>query len=214
VLERARLYARSAQLAKIEERNRLAREIHDTLAQGLAAISLQLESADALIDASPTRAKDNLRKALDLARLNLEEARRSVLDLRAAPLLERSLPDALRALAETLAREDGVSIDVQVQGAVEELPGRIEAGVYRIAQEALNNAARHSGAKRVAVSLSRSDDRLRLTVEDDGQGFEPGAATTGFGLIGMRERARLLGGTLEVDSLPNRGTRILLDIPV
>ncbi|HKZ83408.1 MAG TPA: GAF domain-containing sensor histidine kinase [Anaerolineae bacterium] len=213
-IERARLYARSAQLAKIEERNRLAREIHDTLAQGLAAISLQLESADALIDASPTRAKDNLRKALDLARLNLEEARRSVLDLRAAPLLERSLPDALRALAETLAREDGVSIDVQVQGAVEELPGRIEAGVYRIAQEALNNAARHSGAERLVVSLSRSDDRLRLTVEDDGQGFEPGAATTGFGLIGMRERARLLGGTLEVDSLPNRGTRILLDIPV
>jgi len=212
--QRARLYARSAQLAKIEERNRLAREIHDTLAQGLAAISLQLESADALIDASPARAKDKLRKALELARLNLEEARRSVLDLRAAPLLERSLPDALRALAKTFAREGGVSIDVQVQGMVEELPGRIEAGVYRIAQEALNNAARHSGAERLVVSLSRSDDRLRLTVEDDGQGFEPGAATTGFGLIGMRERARLLGGTLEVDSLPNRGTRILLDIPV
>jgi two-component system NarL family sensor kinase len=146
-IERARLYARSAQLAKIEERNRLAREIHDTLAQGLAAISLQLESADALIDASPARAKDNLRKALELARLNLEEARRSVLDLRAAPLLERSLPDALRALAETFARQRGLSIDVQVQGALDELPGRIEAGVYRIAQEALNNAARHSSAK-------------------------------------------------------------------
>ncbi len=212
-VERARLYARTAQLAKLEERNRLAREIHDTLAQGLAAISLQLESADALIDGSPARAKDKLRKALDLARLNLDEARRSVLDLRAAPLLDRSLPDAIRALADHVERERGLAVDVHVRGDLDRLPGRIEAGAFRIVQEALNNVARHAGAQRAVVDLNRAEDRLRVAIEDDGCGFDPQAATRGFGLIGMRERARLLGGTLEIDSAPGRWTRIVLDVP-
>ncbi|HEY4691298.1 MAG TPA: GAF domain-containing sensor histidine kinase [Anaerolineae bacterium] len=212
-VERARLYARSAQAAKVEERNRLAREIHDTLAQGLTAISLQLESADALIDESPARAKDKVRKALDLARLNLEEARRSVLDLRAAPLLDRSLPEAIRALVDQIARERGLPIDVRVDGGLERLPGRIEAGVYRIVQEALNNAARHSGARRAAVDLVDTGAGLRVSIADDGRGFDPGATTRGFGLTGMRERAHLLGGTLDIDSAPGRGTRIVLVVP-
>jgi two-component system NarL family sensor kinase len=213
-VERARLYARNAQIAKIEERNRLAREIHDTLAQGLAAISLQLESADALIDESPLRAKDNVRKALELARLNLEEARRSVLDLRAAPLLDRSLPEAIRALAARAADEHALAVDVRVQGDVDRLPGRVEAGVYRVVQEALHNATRHAAARRVAIVVHRPERALRVSVEDDGRGFDPQSVTGGFGLIGMRERARLLGGTLVVESGPGRGTRIVLEVPL
>ena len=213
-VERSRLYARSARLAKIEERNRLAREIHDTLAQGLTAISLQLESADALIDDSPARAKESLRKALDLARTNLEEARRSVLDLRAAPLLDRSLPDALRALAERIARDHGLPIAVRAQGDVDRLPARVEAGVYRIAQEALNNVVRHAAARQVVVEVSRADGRFRIMIQDDGRGFDPQAASGGFGLVGMRERAHLLGGGLEVESAPGRGTRVILEVPV
>ncbi|MGH2593704.1 MAG: histidine kinase [Anaerolineae bacterium] len=213
-VERSRLYARSARLAKIEERNRLAREIHDTLAQGLTAISLQLESADALIDDSPARAKESLRKALDLARTNLEEARRSVLDLRAAPLLDRSLPDAIRALAERVERDHGLSIEVRAQGDVDRLPARLEAGAYRIVQEALHNVVRHAAARQVLVDVSRAEGRVRVLIQDDGRGFDPPAASQGFGLIGMRERARLLGGVLEVDSAPGRGTRIALEVPV
>ncbi len=213
-VERSRLYARSAQLAKTEERNRLAREIHDTLAQGLTAIALQLESADALIDASPARAKDSLRKALDLARTNLEEARRSVLDLRAAPLLDRSLPDALHALAERVARDHGLSIEVHAQGDVERLPARLEAGAYRIAQEALNNAVRHAAARQVVVEIHRATGRVLVVVEDDGRGFDPQTVSRGFGLVGMRERAHLLGGVLEIDSAPGRGTRITLEVSV
>ncbi|MGH8310768.1 MAG: sensor histidine kinase, partial [Steroidobacteraceae bacterium] len=212
-IENARLYEQSQQLAVTEERNRLAREIHDTLAQGLTAISLQLESADALIDDSPARAKESLRKALDLARTNLEEARRSVLDLRAAPLLDRSLPEAIRVLAQRVERDHGLSIELSVQGDVDRLPARLEAGAYRSVQEALHNVVRHAAARQVVVDVSRADDRMRVSIEDDGRGFDPQAASQGFGLIGMRERAHLLGGDLEVDSLPGRGTRVILEVP-
>ncbi|MGH2668284.1 MAG: response regulator, partial [bacterium] len=213
-IENARLYQRSRELAVTEERNRLAREIHDTLAQGLTAISLQLESADALIDDSPARAKESLRKALDLTRVNLEEARRSVLDLRAAPLLDRSLPEAIRVLAERVERDHGLSIEVRAQGDVDRLPARLEAGAYRIVQEALHNVVRHAAARQVLVDVSRAEGRVRVLIQDDGRGFDPPAASQGFGLIGMRERARLLGGVLEVDSAPGRGTRIALEVPV
>jgi two-component system NarL family sensor kinase len=212
-VERSRLYARSAQLAKIEERNRLAREIHDTLVQGLTAISLQLESADALIDTSAERAKEKIHTALDLTRVNLEEARHSVLDLRAAPLLDRSLPDAIRALAERVAYDHDLKIEVRMLGRLNPLPARIETGVYRIAQEALNNAARHAVARRILVEIDASAAGVRLAIQDDGRGFDPRAASRGFGLIGMRERAYLLGGALEVDSAPGRGTRIGLRVP-
>src|SRR5919206_3178340 len=136
-VERARLFARSAQLGAVEERNRLAREIHDTIAQGLTATALQLESADALLDAGSNteRAREPLRRALSLTQSNLEEARRSVLDLRATPLEGRSLSEALKALVDRWEAEQGVSVRYKAINGSYPLPPNVEVGLYRICQE-------------------------------------------------------------------------------
>jgi two-component system NarL family sensor kinase len=214
-IERARLFADSVRLGAAEERNRLAREIHDTLAQGLAAIALRLETADALLEAaaSPDQVGKVVRQALGLARANLEEARRSVLDLRAAPLEGRSLADALAALAAEWTTEH--RLPVRFEGSSGGLPARVEVGLYRIAQEALNNVLRHAGAGRAIVRLESSLERVRLTVEDDGRGFDPGQVAAGrYGLVGLNERAKLLGGVFRLESSPGAGTRIEVEIPL
>src|ERR687895_309154 len=126
-VERARLFARSTRLGAVEERNRLAREIHDTLAQGLTATALQLESADALLDADSEKAHESLRRGLSLTRSNLEEARRSVLDLRAAPLEGRPLSEALKALVERWEVETGVASRYRAVNGSRPLPPRVEA---------------------------------------------------------------------------------------
>jgi two-component system, NarL family, sensor kinase len=226
-VERARLHARRLEAAQVEERNRLAREIHDTLAQDLSAVAYQIEAAEALLtqQAEPERIRRCLTAALDLTRKGLEEARRSVLDLRAAPLEGRSLPAALAALAEEVvsvepARAPAVAFEAEPSAV--SLPPAVEVGLYRIAQEALQNALRHASAARVLLRLETSAEQARLTVQDDGRGFafEGGAgATTAarsgrFGLIGMRERARLLGGSFQVASSPGAGTRVTAEVPL
>jgi two-component system NarL family sensor kinase len=216
-IERARLFARSAQLGIVEERNRLAREIHDTLAQGLTAVSLQLESADALLEAGadPQRIRKAIRQALGLTRANLEEARRSVLDLRAAPLEGRTLLKALEALAAEWRAKSGIAIHFEAAGEDRPLPVRIEAGLYRIAQEALTNISRHANAQHASLQLTLTPDQIHLIVEDDGQGFEPAQVPKDrYGLIGLNERARLLGGTLCLDSDPGNGTCLAVTIPL
>jgi two-component system, NarL family, sensor kinase len=217
-IERARLFTRSAQLGAVEERNRLAREIHDTLAQGLSGIALQLEAADALLEPEPgvEQARQAVRKALELAHANLEEARRSVLDLRAAPLEERTLAEALGALAEERTRVKGhPRVKVSIKGGSRSLPVRVEAGLYRIAQEALANAARHSGARQVTLQLVTLRDQITLTVEDDGRGFDPGQVPEGcYGLLGISERVKLLGGVLQLQSSPAMGTRLEVTLPL
>src|ERR671910_1143813 len=216
-VERARLFARSIQLGAVEERNRLAREIHDTIAQGLTATTLQLESADALLDigSSTERAREPLRRALSLTQSNLEEARRSVLDLRAAPLEGRSLSEALQTLVNGWATETGVPVRFQAVNGSRPLPPRVEVALYRICQEALTNVARHAKAERVIVRLVATPEQVRLAVEDDGWGFEtskvPGDR---HGLIGRRERAEVLGGALEVFSEKGAGTRIEATVPL
>lgn len=210
-VERARLYARRLESAQTEERNRLAREIHDTLAQDLSAIAFQLEAAEALLvqQADPERIQRSVSAALGLARKGLEEARRSVLDLRAAPLEGRTLPEALA----TLAAEAGAAFEA-TPGAVS-LPPAVEVGLYRIAQEALQNALRHAAAGHVLIQLETSPDTARLTVQDDGRGFPSEEDSSGrFGLVGMRERARLLGGSFRVESSPGAGTRITAEVPL
>lgn len=210
-VERARLHARRLESAQTEERNRLAREIHDTIAQDLSAIAFQLEAAEALLaqQTDPERVRRSVTAALDLTRKGLEEARRSVLDLRAAPLEGRTLPAALAALAE----EAGVTFEPSP--AAVPLPPAVEVGLYRIAQEALQNALRHAGASSVVLRLEASSDRVRLTVQDDGKGFPEGTASSGrFGLVGMQERARLLGGSFQVESSPGAGTRITAEVPL
>ncbi len=216
-VERARLFEESARLGAVEERNRLAREIHDTLAQGLTATTLQLESADALLDSGspPEKTREPVRRALSLTRSNLEEARRSVFDLRAAPLERRSLPEAIEALVGEWGFEAGVEADFEAVSAGQPLPPRVEIALYRVAQEALNNVARHAEAERVSVKLSATPEEIKLTVEDDGGGFETlDAAGNRHGLTGMSERANLLGGKLEVRSSPGEGTRVGVTIPL
>jgi len=216
----------ATRLATIEERNRLAREIHDTLAQGLAAITLQLETADALATMQPERAHEAIRRALGLARNNLEEARRSVIDLRAAPLQNRTLPEALEALTRETARE-GIEIEYHHVPAIDFpiLSPRLEAGVYRIAQEALSNVYKHAQAQHISLTLIIEGDILCLYVQDDGRGFLlddvtqvttalPGINVDHFGLTGMSERVKLLGGTLSISSEPGAGTCVAACIPL
>lgn len=212
-VERARLFERSAQVGAVEERNRLAREIHDTLAQGLTAVSLQLESADLLLEAEadPKRIRKMVQQALALTRANLEEARRSVLDLRAAPLAGRSLVEALVLLAD----EAALPIDLLVTGGNQPLPPRVETGLYRIAQEAINNACRHARASQITVKLVATPQLVTLLVEDDGQGFDPDdVAHSRFGLVGLNERVKLLNGRFHIESTPGQGTRIEAELPL
>ncbi|GCF10424.1 GAF domain-containing sensor histidine kinase [Dictyobacter arantiisoli] len=222
-LQRARLSAEHTQaatrLATTEERNRLAREIHDTMAQGLAAVALQLETADALLVTRPERAHDAIQRALKLTRHNLEEARRSVMDLRSAPLQDRTLPDALAVLA-TADPAHEIHYNYQPRQRFPALPARIEAGLYRIAQEALSNAYQHAQARQIEIKLEAEEQWINLTVRDDGIGFnveeatqQNGSASGHFGLTGMGERVHILGGNMCLLSEPGNGTYIQISIP-
>jgi two-component system, NarL family, sensor kinase len=216
-VERARLFARQADFGAAEERNRLAREIHDTLAQGLTAITLQLETADALLEGqdAPERSRQAIAQALSLARSNLEEARRSVLDLRATPLQDHTLAQALAALAAEWSGKGPAPVRFRAIGGSRPLPPRVEAGLYRIAQEALTNATRHARASLIRVELAAEPGQVRLTIDDDGRGFEPDQITGDrFGLLGLNERARLLGGSLSLQSSPGEGTRVEVTVPL
>jgi two-component system NarL family sensor kinase len=220
-VERSRLEAATARAVAAEERNRLAREIHDTLAQGLAALTMQLEVADSLASATApddSRLHSALERALALGRSTLDEARRSVLDLREAPLERRSLREALEAMARDVGSSPENRVEVTViasEGADAGLSPAIAGGLYRVAQQAVVNATRHARAQRITVRLTRSEREIRLSVEDDGTGFEPtDVPSDRFGLVGMRERARLLGGSLTVESAPDAGTAIEVRVPV
>ncbi|HYF65393.1 MAG TPA: GAF domain-containing sensor histidine kinase [Herpetosiphonaceae bacterium] len=207
-VERAQLFARSTAIGAVEERNRLARELHDTLAQGLAAVLLQLETADALLEgrAPVEKARQKIAQALAMTRANLDEARRSVLDLRAAPLEGRSLPEALQALADA---PHPFAITLRLTGAAQPLPPRLEIGLYRIVQEALNNVRQHAAAGNVSIEYVATPDAITLSIEDDGVGFDPTQPRPNhYGLIGINERARLLGGAMTVQSAAGAGTRI------
>jgi two-component system NarL family sensor kinase len=213
-IERARLFERSARLGATEERNRLAREIHDTITQGLTATLLQLESAEALLEGEDRdRAARTVRRALSLTRSNLEEARRSVQDLRAAPLEGRSLPEALEMLVREWETREGAEAELEVVGGARPLPPRVEVCLYRVCQEALGNVARHARAHNVSVRLEATPERALLAVEDDGRGFDPGRVPEGrYGLAGMEERARFVGGTFELRSRPGAGTRVVVSV--
>jgi len=226
-IERARLFAQSARIGALEERNRLAREIHDTLAQGITAVVLQLEHADALLDtrAGRLRIQQSVRQALTQARANLEETRRSVHDLRAAPLEGRMLSEALAKLVEEWNAQGAgnghghgnghASATFELMGESRPLPVRVEIGLYRMAQEALANVRRHARAQRVTLRLETIPHSIRLLVEDDGSGFDPEEVRPGcYGLIGLNERTRLLCGTLRLESSPGAGTRLDIALPL
>ena len=216
-IERARLFDQSAQVGALDERNRLAREIHNTLAQGLAAIALRLEAAELHLeaDSGSSRVREAVNQALTLAQDNLEEARRSVLDLRSTPLEGRTLIEALTALKDGVAASEGLEIALESVGSARPLTPRIEAGLYRIAQEALTNIVTHSGAHKVGMRLVSTPQEVRLEIEDDGVGFKPQAISTEhYGLLGINERTKLLGGSLTLESSPEVGTRIEIIVPI
>jgi two-component system NarL family sensor kinase len=211
-VERARLFDQSARLGALEERNRLAREIHDTLAQGLTAVSLQLESADVQLESGGdmTEIRQSLQRALLLTRNSLEEARRSVLDLRASLLQGRTLPEALVVLTQ----QAQVPAEFALVGDNRRLSSRIESGLFRIAQEALTNIERHAQASHVRISLQILPQAVRLEVEDDGRGFDPEQVPPNrYGLVGMNERAKLLNGRLCLKSSLGAGTYLEVTVP-
>ncbi len=218
-IERTQLAEQATRMALVEERNRLAREVHDTLAQELTGIALQLEAADALLEHSPDRARARIRQALERTRESLEEARRSVLDLRAGPLERQALPAALETLGQRFTAETGTPVDSLLELVGPRLPARVEEALYRIAQEALVNIRRHAQASAVRIELRQESDSVLLIVADNGRGFDAqlqgtGAHTHGFGLIGMQERARLLSGEMQISSCPGAGAQVEVTIPL
>lgn len=204
------------QLATMRERNRLARELHDTLAHTLSAVAVQLEAVDALWVTKPDDAHLRLRKTIEATRSGLTETRRALQDLRASPLEDLGLALAIQSLAETTASRGGLKLDIHIADHLPTVSSSIEQAVYRIAQEALANVISHANAHTLTVQLGNSNSNLVLTVSDDGAGFDSKthAPVRRFGIQGMRERAEMVGGLLEVESQPDQGTIIMFSIGV
>ena len=215
-IERTRLL-RQVISAQEDERKRIARELHDETSQQLAALSMG-------IDAAATNAAEPARGALGqlrgLAADTLAEVHRIILDLRPSVLDDLGLQSAIEWCADRVLRPKGITVRCEVDGLEERLPWELETAVFRAAQEALNNVARYSGAETVLVQLQVRGGRLTLDVEDDGKGFEPSSvppprnSKRGLGLLGMRERVEVFGGTLAVDSAPGQGTHVRIEIPL
>ena len=200
------------QLTISRERNRLSRELHDTLAHTLSALVVQIDAVMAVWEPIPARAGEMLAGMLESTRRGLDETRRSLRALRAAPLEEMGLALALSALAEDFAARKGMSLDLDVPEDIDNPPPEIEHGFYRVAQEALENVVQHAGAQQVRVKLEEYKGNLTLTVADDGRGFntEKESSEQQLGLLGMYERAELIGAQLEVISEVDEGTLVRL----
>jgi signal transduction histidine kinase len=214
-IENARLHERSRELSIVEERNRLARELHDNVTQRLFGVALAVESAETLLERDAGAAAEELGRVRELARGAMEELRAVVFELRPASLEAEGLATALRKHVDVLRRVSGRPIELSVAGPPR-LPGASAAQVFRIAQEALQNALRHAEAEHIEVRLEgNGNGRLVLSVADDGRGFDPARrAVRGrrLGLTSMEERAEELGGTLAIDSTVGEGTRVRLEV--
>ncbi len=213
-----RLQAEARVAAVAAERNRLARELHDSLEQGLTGVALQLEAAAKAFERNPEKARGRMNLARELVRHSQDEVRRSVWDLRSRALENQLLPTALEYVSRQLTEAAGVEAEVVVQGAPRRLPEEVENHLLRIGQEALTNAIRHGGARRAVVELEFQAEVIRLKVCDDGCGFASQRQTEPegghFGLRGMAERVQRLGGQFSVESAPGRGTIIAVAIPL
>ncbi|MFC3454723.1 sensor histidine kinase [Amycolatopsis speibonae] len=195
------------------ERERMAREIHDTLAQGFTSIVTLTQAIESEMDTDPKAARRHLELAARTARENLTEARAMVAAQGPSALASDSLEDALRRQVERLTEEAGIETSIEIDGPLPALPMAAEVVLLRGAQEALSNIRKHSRATRVSLRLSVVDGRARLGVTDDGAGFDPGAPTGGFGLAGMRARADQVGGIVTCTSEPGAGTTLELEVP-
>jgi signal transduction histidine kinase len=199
--------------ATLQERNRIAREIHDALGHTLTAQSIQLENAELFLPPEAEKTRSFLQEAQKLGARALQEVRRSISTLRSNPLRGQSLADAIVQAIHEFHQATGIQPGSTMQIS-NSLPTEISTALYRILQEALTNIYKHSGASQVSIHLQQHPDRIQLEIEDNGQGFDPEANTTGFGLQGMRERTVALNGHFQISSRPDSGCRIHVSIPL
>lgn len=204
-------YRQAEELAATQERNRIAREIHDTIGHSLTVVNMQLETAKALIANDSEKALDFLDKAQSVTKKGLSDIRASVASLRASPLDGRSLAEAIEELLET-SESGGLATRFELQGTPEKLGSAVEATLYRTVQEALTNVRKHASASTVDVSLCyEGEDRVDLSVSDDGKGCSE--VEGGFGLIGIRERIQLLDGEVAFSTSPGKGFQLKVSVP-
>ena len=215
--ERRRAMAEAEFTAILSERNRVAREIHDTLSQSLGAISVQLELARVHAGEINPSARMHLGSAHQLARAALADARESIWNMRSQVLERSDLGEALDGILRRLTEGTGITPHLRVEGDRRRLAPVVENNLLRVGQEAMTNACKHAAPRRIQVALAFSKRSVRLEVEDDGHGFvrgpEPVGERRSFGLVGIRERAELLGGTAEIQSTPGLGTRVVVTVP-
>jgi signal transduction histidine kinase len=211
-------HVRSHLAAVLQERLKLAREIHDTLAQAFVGISAQLDALETCLPENLRPAHIYLELARRMSQHSLTEARRSVMDLRSAALNNQDLSAALQCGARNWTQGSAVDVEVDVRGDVRTLSEDVEHNLLRIAQEAVTNALKHAHPSKITVRLLGNDHNLTLRVSDNGCGFEPEDAFVGmgghFGLIGIRERAERIGGELRLESQPGRGTQVEVSVPL
>jgi signal transduction histidine kinase len=197
----------------VAERTRMARELHDTFSQGFTALAVHLEAATRRLATTPDRARENLEEAKMVVRDSLTDARRAIWALRPESLDRGDLPDALGEMPSRLGAEHPV--EIRVDGQRRALSPELELALVRVGQEALTNAFKHAQAGRIELAIGYAPDRVRMTVIDDGRGFDSRApaARGHFGLRGIRERVEALGGTLEVRSREGGGTEVSVEVP-
>jgi len=204
-------------VAQEEERRRIARELHDETSQALAALLLSVETG---LQGAPQEVRERLHRIKALADRTLDSIHRLIFDLRPSVLDDLGLVSALRWSAESRLEPMGIDLSFEVIGSERRLPPEIETALFRIGQEAITNIARHAEAEGVRITVEFGEEGVRLQVEDDGKGFDPEEVTgsvkgtRGLGLLGMRERTALLGGTLTIQSEPGKGTRVTVEVPL
>lgn len=210
----AQLVSQAREAGVLDERQRMAREIHDTIAQGLTGVITQIEAAHQSWD-DESEVKRRLHNASDLARDSLAEARRSVQAIRPAPLEDSRLPDALADIASRWSEVTGVPVQVQTTGTRSPLRPEVEVTLLRVAQEGLANVEKHAAATRAAVTLSFMDGLVSLDIRDDGIGFDTAKPARGqsFGLSAMRQRVESMHGALQIESEHGEGTAVSVQIP-
>jgi len=201
-------------LATSRERNRLARELHDTLAHTLSGLSVQLEAVDAYWTVDPKTARSLLDQSLSVAHTGLEETRRALKALRASPLDDLGLGLALTAMIKETTANSNLILDLSIINEMSILAPDIEQCIYRVAQEAVTNAVKHANARNLTVRLESKDGKTVLMVQDDGVGFDTDKKieSAGYGLIGMQERAQFAGADLTIKSSRKSGTIIMLTV--
>jgi signal transduction histidine kinase len=201
----------SEKLAQTQERNRLARELHDTLAHTLSSTSVQLEAIKALFDRNPEQAKVMLAQTLDNTKSGLAETRRALVDLRTSELEAYGLTQALRNVFQSASERGGFKVEFHLEKGLDVLPDEVSHTIYRTAQESAENILRHANATKAEISLLADGDQIKLRIKDNGKGFDPKKVKKEqLGIRGMRERIEVLGGTFDIQSAEKSGTEITI----